>query len=77
MGLKYKLVLHNQTVQSLHIQKQASMSSVHYGRGSEAKGMHFYQTIQLCELQDQELVTILNSPSSFLPFHSFFRLLKF
>ncbi|KEH40798.1 putative transcription factor B3-Domain family [Medicago truncatula] len=32
------------------------MSSVHHGRGSVAKGMHFYQTIQLRQLQDQELM---------------------
>ncbi|KAK2453679.1 B3 domain-containing transcription factor VRN1 [Trifolium repens] len=32
------------------------MMSIHHGRGSEAKGMHFYQTIQLRHLQDQELM---------------------
>jgi hypothetical protein len=39
---------------------------------SEAKGMHFYQTIQLRQLQDQELVTTLtHSLSFFLFIHSF------
>jgi hypothetical protein len=33
-------------------------TGVHYGRGSDAKGMHFYLTIELRELQDQELVSI-------------------
>jgi hypothetical protein len=32
----------------------------HYGRGSDAKGIHFYQTIQLRHLQDQELVSIID-----------------
>jgi hypothetical protein len=43
--------------------------SIHHGRGSEAKGMHFYQTIQLRQLQDQQLVTTL---TFFFSFHSFF-----
>jgi hypothetical protein len=44
--------------------------SIRHGRGSEAKGIHFYQTIQLRQLQDQELVTTL---THFLfSFHSFF-----
>ncbi|KAK2399800.1 B3 domain-containing transcription factor VRN1 [Trifolium repens] len=34
--------------------------SGHHGRGSEAKGMHFYQTIQLRQLQDQELMVPRN-----------------
>jgi hypothetical protein len=36
------------------------MSFEHYGRGSDAKGIHFYQTIQLRHLQDQELVSIID-----------------
>jgi hypothetical protein len=46
------------TTQSLH--HQYHMSFEHYGRGSDAKGIHFYQTIQLRHLQDQELVSIIN-----------------
>jgi hypothetical protein len=42
--------------------------SIRHGRGSEAKGIHFYQTIQLRQLQDQELVTTL---THFLFFFSF------
>ncbi|XP_045809156.1 B3 domain-containing protein REM-like 1 isoform X2 [Trifolium pratense] len=34
----------------------STMSFEHYGRGSEANGIHFYQTIQLRQLQDQELM---------------------
>ncbi|KAK2453682.1 B3 domain-containing transcription factor VRN1 [Trifolium repens] len=34
--------------------------SIHHGRGSEAKGMHFYQTIQLRQLQDQQLMVPRN-----------------
>jgi hypothetical protein len=54
--------------------------SIHHGRGSEAKGMHFYQTIQLRQLQDQQLVTILthsltHSLTFFFSFHFFFALL--
>ncbi|KAK2453676.1 B3 domain-containing transcription factor VRN1 [Trifolium repens] len=36
------------------------MMSGHHGRGSEAKGMHFYQTIQLRHLQDKELMVPRN-----------------
>jgi hypothetical protein len=35
-----------------------------HGRGSDANGIHFYQIIQLRQLQDQELVSINNSTSS-------------
>ncbi|KEH40717.1 hypothetical protein MTR_1g033740 [Medicago truncatula] len=31
-------------------------TTIYHGRGSHAKGMHFYQTIQLPELQHQELM---------------------
>jgi hypothetical protein len=34
-----------------------SFKQIH-GRGSDAKGIHFYQTIQLRHLQDQQLVSI-------------------
>jgi len=33
-------------------------TGVHYGRGSDAKRIHFYLNIELRELQDQELVSI-------------------
>jgi len=46
--------------------QQQHRNGIHHGRGSEAKGMHFYQTIQLPELQNDELVsTLTNSLSSF------------
>jgi hypothetical protein len=33
--------------------------SIHHGRGSEAKGIHFFQTIRLPQLQSKDLVSIL------------------
>jgi hypothetical protein len=48
----------------------------HNRRGSEAKGMHFYLTIQQRQLQDKELVSTphslssSSSSSSFFPFPS-------
>jgi hypothetical protein len=32
--------------------------SIHHGRGSEAKGIHFFQTIQLPQLQSKDLVSM-------------------
>ncbi|XP_045820277.1 B3 domain-containing transcription factor VRN1-like isoform X2 [Trifolium pratense] len=45
------------TTQSLHLHHHYyHMSFENYGRGSDAKGIHFYQTIQLPQLQDQNLM---------------------
>lgn len=43
----------------MSFQQQQHSNGVHYGRGSEAHGMHFYLTVQHRQLQDHDLVSII------------------
>ncbi|KEH40800.1 uncharacterized protein [Medicago truncatula] len=49
----------------MSFQQQQHSNGLHYGRGSEAHGMHFYLTVQHRQLQDHDLMVPRNFVDKF------------